>query len=386
MGKKILFFQWNAFMQKDIEKILRDMPEIELSMISYEFKNVDEDELFMRRFPAELARDQYDAVFSVNFFPLVSDVCEQAGITYISWVYDSPMNVRRTSSYHNSVNRIYHFDRSLCDVLKAQGVANIFHKPLGADTGKIALMDTLADDAGDVHRLHADISFVGKLYSSEFDYMMRPLPEAQLKAIEEILAAQLFNYDSYLLTDFVNESYMDELNSIFKRATGDSNYTILPTQWEFLLASEVTRRERLAALRALSEKHRVTLYSYDTIPDSPGVDNRGLVNYYTEMPKVFHNSRINLNITLKIIKTGMPLRIMDILGAGGFLMSNRQKELEEFYRNGRDVLMYSNLAELCELSDYYLNHEEERAEIAQNGHKRTAELFELSKCLRDILL
>ena len=43
---KLLFFEWNAFMQKDIEKILFSHPGLETDCISYEFKNPDEDELF----------------------------------------------------------------------------------------------------------------------------------------------------------------------------------------------------------------------------------------------------------------------------------------------------------------------------------------------------
>ena len=45
------------------------------------------------------------------------------------------------------------------------------------------------------------------------------------------------------------------------------------------------------------------------------------------MPYVFRNSRINLNITLRSIKSGIPLRCMDIYGAGGFLLSNYQTDL-----------------------------------------------------------
>ena len=37
---------------------------------------------------------------------------------------------------------------------------------------------------------------------------------------------------------------------------------------------------------------------------------------------MFANSKVNLNITLRNIKTGIPLRALDIMGAGGFLLTN----------------------------------------------------------------
>ena len=62
-------------------------------------------------------------------------------------------------------------------------------------------------------------------------------------------------------------------------------------------------------------------------PELPNVINMGSVDYYDMMPYVFKCSDINLNITLRSIKTGIPLRAMDIMGAGGFLMSNYQVDL-----------------------------------------------------------
>lgn len=52
----------------------------------------------------------------------------------------------------------------------------------------------------------------------------------------------------------------------------------------------------------------------------------GAVDYYEVMPHVFKQSKINLNITLRSIQSGMPLRAWDIMGAGGFLLSNYQAD------------------------------------------------------------
>lgn len=79
------------------------------------------------------------------------------------------------------------------------------------------------------------------------------------------------------------------------------------------------------------------------------------------------------------------MRVLDILGAGGFLLSNWQQELDEYYTDGTDVVMYKSLNELVNKAEYYLSHEDERRNIAINGHQKTNKLFELNKKLSEIL-
>ena len=103
------------------------------------------------------------------------------------------------------------------------------------------------------------------------------------------------------------------------------------------------------------------------------------------MPKVFKSSKINLNISLKTIRTGIPLRVLDIMACGGFVITNFQEELAEYFKLGEEIITYSNLEELYYLVDYYLKHEEERKQIAENGLKRVKEDFRFEDRMRKIL-
>ena len=44
----------------------------------------------------------------------------------------------------------------------------------------------------------------------------------------------------------------------------------------------------------------------------------GYADYYKQMPHIFHDAKINLNIALRVIQTGIPLRVLDVMGCGGF--------------------------------------------------------------------
>ena len=117
----------------------------------------------------------------------------------------------------------------------------------------------------------------------------------------------------------------------------------------------------------------------------PNVKNMGATDYYEEMPYIFANSKINLNITLKSIQSGIPLRAMDIMGAGGFLLTNYQADFLNYFVPDEDFVYYNDSDDLLNKIEYYLSHEKERKEIAANGHEKTKENHSFEKCFRDIL-
>ena len=125
--------------------------------------------------------------------------------------------------------------------------------------------------------------------------------------------------------------------------------------------------ERKDLLGALSEQFNVNLYTPNPTPELPKIHNCGAIDYYNTMPVVFSESRINLNITLRSIQSGIPLRGIDIMAAGGFLMSNYQADFYDFFVPGEDLALYESKDDLMNKCRYYLSHEAERAQIAANG-------------------
>lgn len=83
------------------------------------------------------------------------------------------------------------------------------------------------------------------------------------------------------------------------------------------LEPKVSAMERVLVMKLLGSHYPVNLYTGSDTTGLP-VKNCGLVKTLTEMPLVFHYSKINLNITSKSIHAGLPLRIFDVLGCGGF--------------------------------------------------------------------
>ena len=103
------------------------------------------------------------------------------------------------------------------------------------------------------------------------------------------------------------------------------------------------------------------------------------------MPQIFACSKINLNPSLRIIQTGIPLRAFDIMGAGGFLLSNYQEELLELFEDGIEVVVYESPEDAVEKIDFYLRHEDLRREIAERGKRKTFEEHSLQSRMETIL-
>ena len=134
------------------------------------------------------------------------------------------------------------------------------------------------------------------------------------------------------------------------------------------LGFKLANLERVKILNMLAKSFDTVLYCDEPDDNLSGVTIRKEVSYMEEMPMVFAGSRINLNPVMRNIRTGIPLRAWDILGAGGFLLSSFQVEMLKLFENGKNMVFYESHDDLLRKTEYYLNHEDERCTIAKNGH------------------
>jgi len=149
---------------------------------------------------------------------------------------------------------------------------------------------------------------------------------------------------------------------------GKNFLTNRTTLAQLYIGTKITVMERDRLMHRLSEHFPITIYTGSDTSAYPKLINKGLAKSQTEMPLIFHESDINLNITAKSIRSGLPLRVWDILGSGGFCLTNYQADLPELLQIGEHLDIYSSFDELEEKIHYYLDHPDIRKEIAQNGY------------------
>lgn len=365
---KLLFFQWHSFMNKGIERGLKEL-DIPYDTFFYQFNDWEKDDDFLEQFRAYLKAGNYTDVLSVNFSPLISILCEELGILYTAWVYDSPIHIRNTDSLKNSCNRIFFFDRGQAEGYCKNDV-NAIHLPLAVDTDVFRINASKREKES----YRTDVSLVGKLYQTEYTYFTAPLQGYTKGYLEGIVNAQGKIYGGYLIPELITDELLARMNKEYARVATDG-VKMGRRELEFMLACETTGRERYMTLALLSGHYQVDLYSTDEDKRLKNVRYRGYADYYTQMPLIFSQSRINLNISLKTILTGIPLRVIDVLGCGGFVLSNYQEELMEYFNAGEELVVYENIEDLFYKAKYYLEHEDERKQVALAGFERVKRDF-----------
>ena len=375
---KILIFEWGAYTQPDINTCLIEN-HVSLSFFNYHFGDKNHDDYFCRHFSTILKDGVFDFVFSVNFFPLIAKVCHDLNVKYISWSYDNPLNVPAIEdTLHYETNFCFLFDRIQAKGYWDKGFSTVYHKPLGVNQKRLSQLHLSASD----HKLYdSEISFVGKLYPSTFNDILARIDEYDKGYLQAIVNIQSKLYGCYIIDELINDDICERINKKLRA----SNVSINKEQLSYSMATNITREERLILLNLLSKRHQLNLYSYENHPLLSSASYRGTTDYMTDMPKIFNASKINLNITLKILQSGIPLRVLDILGAGGFLVSNYQEEIFEHFENDKEVVMYSSIEDAIEKVDYYLRNEELRSQIAINGQAKAFMEFNYDKQLSEIL-
>jgi len=110
--------------------------------------------------------------------------------------------------------------------------------------------------------------------------------------------------------------------------------------------------------------------------DTLGHLNRGPVCRETQLNQVYNFSKINLSIN----QSGtMHQRLSECGLAGGFVMAADHppqcdsESARQYYQEGHEVVFFNSKADLVDKCEYYLEHEDERMEIAKNMHRRAQE-------------
>lgn len=381
---KILLYKWNTIGQENIEHAFITLGH-QVDSIFYIMKSFEEEPVFEPLLRSKLSEAAYDFVFSFNYFPLISKVCEEFHITYISWTIDSPLLQLYSSSVYNSCNHIFSFDSKVTQDMKKLGVKQIYDLPLAIEEKHYQNI-SLTDD--DYMKYHSDVSFVGSTYQNKSFYdKLTNLPLYLKGYLEGIMASQECIYGYNFLEEMLTPDIMARLTQHVSLRLG-KEFIGSPAMVfaNSFLGMKVTARERVHLLDEVSKKHGLHIYTKDdtaiTLPDA---HNCGFVSYLTEMPKVFYSSKINLNITLRNIQHGIPQRVFDVLASGGFLITNNQPDLQPYFIDGEDLVIYYDKNDLLNKIEYYLNHEDERKQIAANGHKKVLEQHTYEQRILQIL-
>ena len=376
----ILFLEWNSFANEYMKRAWTAAGDtFTCFSFSAKEKNTRFDAGLTKAIAQALITGHYDYMFSFNYFPVAAMAAKACRVRYVSWVYDSPYAQLYSETVHYPTNDIRVFDRAEVERLRSLGVETVSYLPMAAD---VAYYDSLRPDAGIQYK--SDISFVGSLYlesDMQLYHRLEAMTDYDKGYLEGMLQAQKNLYGQNILEELLKRD-----KKLLERMEAVSPLTPHPDafatkEWyyaNFYLYRKVTACERMDILSMLADAYDLKVYTHTEDSNLQKLKkNAGLcktlnkpVDYYSQAPYVYKNSKINLNITLRSIGSGIPLRVFDIMGCGGFLLTNYQADMLELFEPDKDFVYYTDYEDLITKVEYYLVHDKEREEIARSGYEK----------------
>ena len=379
---KLVYFHSTEISKDDIIWGLLELgidvinPSIKISLQVYEETEVDSIILYL---------ENIDGVITQNFSAAAAEACYRKRIPYISWIYDSPQRALYMKEAKYDTNFIFCFDKEQIRRLQGIGNKNLYYCPLAANLTKSSAIQISKED---VSVFGCSISFIGQLYNRPYhNSILEGMPELERMNYLETIKKNIFLWNGGSIFPVFNNELFQYFNGIMNK--DELEYYEIDRQYLLEILYYVTylsNQERVGVLETLAAHCPVDLYTndYDDSIDFTQVHIHPPVGE-EEMYKIFYSSRINLNITMRGIESGVPQRVFDTMSVGGFVLSNYQPEIGELFRVGKELEVFHSLEELQDKANYYLKHETERLRIAIAGYQRVKQDYSYPKLLGYIL-
>ena len=362
---KILFLDSPAFAKLDMIDAFEACG-VSCDLFFHEAYNERHNPDFDTALSVSLEQKDYDFAFSFNFLPNMSNCCQRHNLKYVSYVYDSPLVALYSCALINSCNYVFLFDKATYLTFKNAGISTVYYLPLAANVDRLTSLDCPEDLK---QRLTSEVSFVGSIYNEEHNLFDRfkDISDTTRGYLDAIMLAQQKIYGQFFLESLLTPGIVTDLQkSVPYQPMPDGTESAAYVYANYFLCRKITSNERITLLKAASDQFQLKLYTHKPAPEIPNAKFMGTVDYYSIMPLIFQNSRISVNISLKSIQSGIPLRCMDIMGSGGFLLTNFQSDFLDLFVPGEDFVYYESEDDFVSQIGYYLSHEKEREQVTAN--------------------
>lgn len=332
------------------------------------------DEKLEKMIAKDIDLEAPDFVFTVNYSPILSKVCHEKNVVYASWTYDTPMDLPGTDTMDNPNNYIFIFDHGEYVKYKNMGLDTVYYLPLASDFYRFFDSEFEKNAFENSPKYLYDVSFIGNLYKSTYPYLKDRLGQYNIGFTEGIMTAQREIYGCYFVLDMLKDKTR-EVQSI----NNETGLQLMPEQLSYSLAAYMTYLDRLSLLALISKRFKTALVTENITKEELNMMPELLVlskmDYYSEMPLLFFNSRININPPFRAVWSAIPQRALDIMSSGGFLLSGYTAELAYYFENEKELVLYDSIEDAVSKADFYLKHDELRERIKKAGYEKVKSEF-----------
>ena len=136
---------------------------------------------------------KYDAVFSVNYFSYIAEVCHRQNIRYICYNVDSPLLNMQHPSVNYQTNCIYTFDSSEAKHFNNNGTDTVHYLPLCTNTKRVQALIENSHNLSDL----TDNDFIKSNLPEQTAYKNISIKNINLKQTENYTTAKSEYTKSY---------------------------------------------------------------------------------------------------------------------------------------------------------------------------------------------
>lgn len=124
---------------------------------------------------------------------------------------------------------------------------------------------------------------------------------------------------------------------------------------------------------------------WEKILDPARFDYHPPIAYGKEAFKLYSMSRINFACSSVQMSGAVTQRVFDVPAAGGFLITDKRKQLQEMFEAGKEAVCYEDPREVPEMVRHYLANERERMRIIKAARRRMGAEHTYAHRLRKLL-
>jgi spore maturation protein CgeB len=313
---------------------------------------------FVGRLLEAVARHKPDYVLTINHLGFdvegaLAQLLDRFDICVASWFVDHPTLVLGSAEgIATDSCQIFSFERTALPWLEGKGFKDPAYLPT-ASNGRYFRRGTV--DESLAMKLATKLSFVGNSWWTK----SRLEPTAQIRK-----AARALSRRKTITKEFFGGGLEERLHQI-KAPTAAIRFDIAKAA---VAEASMQRRRRFAealhpeGLRIHGDPHWREFVS--------DLDLGGTLDSKTELPALFAGSEINTNVTAEQMPTAVNQRVWDVPAVGGFLITDAQDDLLEFFTDEEDVVAYRSFEEAADKVRFYADKPELRRSIAARAEEK----------------
>lgn len=279
---------------------------------------------------------------------------EDARIPYVTWFTDTPRMLlfgRELSGGDYAVAATW--DRAYIPHLKRAGFKHTYYMPHATDPD---IFNGSLDPRPARALSFVGMSMIDQSTEAREKHAHRPdLVEAVMRAVDE----------GHVTREVYPEGLEAMLGSDAIQGLDDRERRNL----ELFLNYEATRREREALVRTLAP------LGLEVRGDAnwPRIHSLcgGAVGYFDGLAPYYRSTAVNINQTAVQMRWAVNQRVMDCPAAGGFLLTDAQKDLEELFEPD-EMAVYGSTEELLDKLTFFQSHDAARRQMVTKAQSRIA--------------